>query len=301
MSIGLNQWKREYGSVMELNSVPNKAVRYGCILISILVLLGCTNKFLYRNLDWLVIEYVDDYVSLNGDQEALLEARILLLAGWHKKDELPLYIDHLKQLETLNKDTVTLGVLQLNRQQMIGHYQRLVSKVAPDLFSLSMQLSSQQQAEFVKNVKERYKKRNEKYAGKTEQELREIVLENTEEWMEDWLGKLSVQQQLRAKQLSQAIVINTVLWRDYRSSIIQELEYLFENKSNSVVYQQVFMTLLFEPESYYSDQLTKNIEHNIALTDQFILDISQTMNDKQWRHFHRKVREWRELAEDLLK
>ncbi|WP_043991410.1 DUF6279 family lipoprotein [Vibrio sp. AND4] len=286
---------------MELNSVPNKAVRYGCILISILVLLGCTNKFLYRNLDWLVIEYVDDYVSLNGDQEALLEARILLLAGWHKKDELPLYIDHLKQLETLNKDTVTLGVLQLNRQQMIGHYQRLVSKVAPDLFSLSMQLSSQQQAEFVKNVKERYKKRNEKYAGKTEQELREIVLENTEEWMEDWLGKLSVQQQLRAKQLSQAIVINTVLWRDYRSSIIQELEYLFENKSNSVVYQQVFMTLLFEPESYYSDQLTKNIEHNIALTDQFILDISQTMNDKQWRHFHRKVREWRELAEDLLK
>ena len=301
MSIGLNQWKREYGSVMELNSVPNKAVRYGCILISILVLLGCTNKFLYRNLDWLVIEYVDDYVSLDGDQEALLEARILLLAGWHKKDELPLYIDHLKQLETLNKDSVTLGVLQLNRQQMIGHYQRLVSKVAPDLFSLSMQLSSQQQAEFVKNVKERYKERNEKYAGKTEQERREIVLDNTEEWMEDWLGKLSVQQQLRAKQLSQAIVINSVLWRDYRSSIIQELEYLFENKSNSVVYQQVFMTLLFEPESYYSDQLTKNIEHNIAMTDQIILDISQTMNDKQWRHFHRKVREWRELAEDLLK
>ena len=247
-----------------------------------------------------MIEYLDDYVSLDGEQEALLEERILLLADWHKKEELPLYIDHLKQLEALNKDSVTLGALQSNREQMRDHYQRLVSKAAPDLFSLSMQLDSKQEIEFIDSVKERYKERDEKYAGKTEQELREVVLENTEEWMEEWLGKLSRQQKARAKQLSQDVIINSPLWRDYRSSIIQELEYLFENKSNSVVYQQVFMKLLFEPESYYSDQLTKNIDHNIALTDQFTLDVSQTMSDKQWRHFHGKVREWRELAEDLL-
>ena len=285
---------------MILKSLSNKAVRYGCILISILVLAGCAKKFLYSNLDWVVIEYLDDYVSLDGEQEALLEERILLLVDWHKEEELPLYIDHLKQLEALNKDSVTLGALQSNREQMRDHYQRLVSKAAPDLFSLSMQLDSKQEIEFIDSVKERYKERDEKYAGKTEQELREVVLENTEEWMEEWLGKLSRQQKARAKQLSQDVIINSPLWRDYRSSIIQELEYLFENKSNSVVYQQVFMKLLFEPESYYSDQLTKNIDHNIALTDQFTQDISQTMSDKQWRHFHGKVREWRELAEDLL-
>ncbi|AYO16766.1 hypothetical protein D0812_20410 [Vibrio owensii] len=285
---------------MKLKSLSNNAVRYGCILISILVLAGCAKKFLYSNIDWVVIEYLDDYVSLDGEQEALLEERILLLADWHKEEELPLYIDHLKQLESLNKDNVTLESLQANRDKMRDHYQRLVSKAAPDLFSLSMQLDSKQESEFVDSVKERYKERDEKYAGKTEQELREIVLENTEEWMEEWLGKLSNKQKARAKQLSQDVIINSSLWRDYRSSIIQELEYLFENKNNSVVYQQVFMQLLFEPESYYSDQLTKNIDHNIALTDQFTLDISQTMSVKQWRHFHGKIREWRELAEDLL-
>ena len=35
------------------------------------------------------------------------------------------------------------------------------------------------------------------------------------------------------------------------------LEYLFENKSNAVTYQDIFMRLLFEPESYYSEQLSK--------------------------------------------
>ena len=230
---------------MKLKSLSNKAVRYGCILLSILTLAGCAKKFLYSNIDWVVIEYLDDYVSLDGEQEALVEERILLLADWHKKEELPLYIDHLKQLEALNKDSITLEALQANRDQMREHYQRLVSKAAPDLFSLSMQLDNQQEVEFIDSVRERYKERDEKYVGKTEQELREVVLENTEEWMEEWLGKLSSQQKARAKQLSQQVIINSPLWRDYRSSIIQELEYLFENKTNSVVYQQVFMQLLF--------------------------------------------------------
>ncbi|WP_045404608.1 DUF6279 family lipoprotein [Vibrio jasicida] len=285
---------------MKFKSLSNKAVRYGFVLISIVLLAGCAKKFLYSNIDWVVIEYLDDYVSLDGEQESLLEERILLLADWHKEEELPLYIDHLKQLESLNKDNVTLESLQANRDQMRDHYQRLVSKAAPDLFSLSMQLNTKQESEFVDSVKERYKERDEKYAGKTEQELREIVLENTEEWMEEWLGKLSNQQKVRAKQLSKEVIINSPLWRDYRSSIIQELEYLFENKTNTVVYQQVFMKLLFEPESYYSDQLRDNIDRNIELTDQFTLDISQSMSDKQWRHFHGKIREWRELAEELL-
>ncbi|MGR5108327.1 DUF6279 family lipoprotein [Vibrio jasicida] len=285
---------------MKFKSLSNKAVRYGFVLISIVLLAGCAKKFLYSNIDWVVIEYLDDYVSLDGEQESLLEERILLLADWHKEEELPLYIDHLKQLESLNKDNVTLESLQANRDQMRDHYQRLVSKAAPDLFSLSMQLDTNQESEFVDSVKERYKERDEKYAGKTEQELQEIVLENTEEWMEEWLGKLSNQQKVRAKQLSKEVIINSPLWRDYRSSIIQELEYLFENKTNTVVYQQVFMKLLFEPESYYSDQLRDNIDRNIELTDQFTLDISQSMSDKQWRHFHGKIREWRELAEELL-
>ncbi|MGR5470033.1 DUF6279 family lipoprotein, partial [Vibrio astriarenae] len=130
-------------------------------------------------------------------------------------------------------------------------YQRLVSKAAPDLFSLSMQLTEKQQREFLDSVKERYEEKDNKYAGKPEQELRKMVLDNTEEWMEEWIGALSSEQRARAKQLSEEVLINSQLWRNYRSSIYQELKYLFDNKSNRSVYQQVFMQLLFEPESYY--------------------------------------------------
>ncbi|MBE8571610.1 DUF6279 family lipoprotein, partial [Vibrio sp. OPT46] len=97
-----------------------------------------------------------------------------------------------------------------------------------------------------------YQERNAKYADKTEDEVREIILDNTEEWMEEWLGNLSGNQRQLAQRFSQQVILNSPLWRDYRATVYQELEYLFDNKSNVVTYQDIFMRLLFEPESYYS-------------------------------------------------
>ncbi|MGU3847066.1 DUF6279 family lipoprotein, partial [Vibrio diabolicus] len=84
----------------------------------VFLLAGCTKKFLYSNIDWFVIDYIEDYVSLQGEQEVLVEERLLLLAEWHKKEELPLYIDHLKELERLKASDITLNYLQENRDRM---------------------------------------------------------------------------------------------------------------------------------------------------------------------------------------
>ncbi|MGP8305678.1 DUF6279 family lipoprotein [Vibrio sp. YIC-376] len=285
--------------MIKLHDVSNKVLRYGLILISIFVLVGCTKKFLYNNLDWFVLEYLDDYVTLNSDQERLLEERLLLLAEWHKQEELPLYIDHLKEFETVTKSDITLSYLQQNRDKIRGHYDRIISKVAPDLFSLSMQLTEKQQREFLLNVRKDYKKRNAKYADKTEKEVREVVFGNTEEWVTEWIGSLNNEQQAYVRQFSDQVILNSPLWRNYRASIYQEFEYLFENKSNTAIYQRVFMQLLFEPDSFYSEQLSENIDHNVALADKLAFSLTQSMTNKQWNHFHNEVKEWRILAEEL--
>lgn len=59
------------------------------------------------------------------------------------------------------------------------------------------------------------------------------------------------------------------------------------------------MQLLFELESYYSEQLSENIDHNLGLVDQLMLNVAKSMTDKQWTHFRNKVKEWRVLAEEL--
>ncbi|MFZ6042084.1 DUF6279 family lipoprotein [Vibrio natriegens] len=286
--------------MIKLHDVSNKVLRYSLILISIFVLAGCTKKFFYNNLDWFVLEYLDDYVTLNQEQESLLEERLLFLAEWHKQEELPRYVDHLKEMETMTEEDITLNYLQQSRERFREHYNRIISKVAPELFSLSLLLTPQQQREFLLNVQKDYKKRNAKYADKTEKEVRKIVFENTEEWVTEWIGELNDDQQRYVTQFSNQVILNSPLWRNYRASIYQELEYMFDNKSNSVIYQKVFMQLMFEPESFYSDQLTQNMDHNLALVDQLTLSLSKSMTEKQWNHFRGEVAQWRELAQELL-
>ncbi|CAH0526294.1 hypothetical protein CTH30272_00841 [Allocatenococcus thiocycli] len=286
--------------MIKLHDVSNKVLRYSLILISIFVLAGCTKKFFYNNLDWFVLEYLDDYVTLNQEQESLLEERLLFLAEWHKQEELPRYVDHLKEMETMTEEDITLNYLQQSRERFREHYNRIISKVAPELFSLSLLLTPQQQGEFLLNVRKDYKKRNAKYADKTEKEVRKIVFENTEEWVTEWIGELNDDQQRYVTQFSNQVILNSPLWRNYRASIYQELQYMFDNKSNSVIYQKVFMQLMFEPESFYSDQLSQNMDHNLALVDQLTLSLSKSMTEKQWNHFRGEVAQWRELAQELL-
>lgn len=286
--------------MIKLHDVSNKVLRYSLILVSIFLLAGCTKKFFYNNLDWFVLEYLDDYVTLNQEQESLLEERLLFLAEWHKQEELPRYVDHLKEMETMTEEDITLNYLQQSRERFREHYNRIISKVAPELFSLSLLLTPQQQREFLLNVQKDYKKRNAKYADKTEKEVRKIVFENTEEWVTEWIGEINDDQQRYVTQFSNQVILNSPLWRNYRASIYQELEYMFDNKSNSVIYQKVFMQLMFEPESFYSDQLSQNMDHNLALVDELTLSLSKSMTEKQWNHFRGEVAQWRELAQELL-
>ncbi|WP_373560823.1 DUF6279 family lipoprotein [Vibrio sp. ES.051] len=284
---------------MKLHSLSNKVRQYCLIFFFVFLLAGCAKKFLYSNIDWFIVDYIEDYVSLEGEQETLIEELLLLLTEWHKKEELPLYIDHLKDLEALQANDITLAYFQQNRGRLRAHYNRMVSKVAPDLFSLSLQLTKDQEREFLSNVQEHYQERDAKYADKSEDEMREVILDNAEEWIEEWIGHLNNKQYEYAQEFSQQVILNRSLWRGYRASIYQELEYLFESKANPVIYQGVFMRLLFEPESYYGQQLSENIDYNVALVDQLTLDIADSMTGKQWNHFHEKVKEWRVLAEEL--
>ncbi|MDF2152754.1 DUF6279 family lipoprotein [Vibrio sp. CAU 1672] len=254
---------------------------------------------IYSNIDWLAVEFLDDYVSLSSEQEALLEEKVRLLVQWHKEEELPIYIQHLNELQNLTASSISVEVLQQHRNKVQKHFERLLSKIAPDLFSLSLQLSPEQEQEFLANVRDEYRVRDQKYLGKTEQEIRQIIYDKALEWLEDWIGEPNQAQKQRARQLSEQVGVSVSQWREYRASIYQELQFLFDNKNNAAVYQQVFMQLLFEPESYYSESLDKRLQENLKLTDQFTIEIAQSMTKRQWQHYYGKIDEWRELALDL--
>ena len=72
-----------------VNGRPFRFV-FWCLLA--LTLSGCSaTQFIYNRVDILVRWYLDDYVSLDREQQARFDDRFDLLIEWHRREELPVY------------------------------------------------------------------------------------------------------------------------------------------------------------------------------------------------------------------
>ena len=52
------------------------------LLLWIVLLSGCSTKFAYNNIDWLVNWYIDDYVVLDTQQEKQFDAILDKWTAW---------------------------------------------------------------------------------------------------------------------------------------------------------------------------------------------------------------------------
>ncbi|HFQ4802021.1 TPA: DUF6279 family lipoprotein [Vibrio vulnificus] len=263
------------------------------------ILLGCSNKFLYTNLDWVVLEYVDDYVTLENEQEAMLDERLQQLLRWHQEEELPLYAKQLQQLETINSAQVSAEFVIKQRAAIKQHTVRLVTRAAPDIYALTLSLSAKQEQELLNNLAKKYQELDEKYGGWSEQERRRRYVERIEESLEKWIGRLNTEQKALVVRWADELQITTPHWREHRNKMLEVVRQLLNNKHDPHYLHENLMRLLLQPESYYSPELSKKVNFNIALANQYIPQISQTMSDKQWRHFRSEVKNWRDLASEL--
>ena len=62
-----------------------------CLIV--LTLSSCSaTQFIYNRVDILVRWYLDDYVSLDREQQARFDGRLEALLDWHRREELPAYV-----------------------------------------------------------------------------------------------------------------------------------------------------------------------------------------------------------------
>nr|WP_257713444.1 hypothetical protein [Vibrio neptunius] len=49
--------------------------KWGLLTTLCFALTGCSTKFVYNNMDWLLVEYLEDFVELNDEQEELVSEK----------------------------------------------------------------------------------------------------------------------------------------------------------------------------------------------------------------------------------
>ncbi|GEM78016.1 DUF6279 family lipoprotein [Vibrio superstes] len=265
----------------------------------LLTLTACTAKLMYRNLDWAVLEFIEDYVSLDGDQEEILELQLKQFTQWHKTEELPRYEAQLQTLYDADLSLVDEDFLIEQHQMFRTHIKRLANEITPELYSLSRSMSKEQIDEFLRNLTEQHQDYSEKYSQTSERKTRTRYKERIEKNLRRWLGTLSIEQKNIAYEWSSSIERTHQDWAVYRIETRDRIKTMFARRDDPFFYQKELTTLINNPEQGYSSELIGKLERNRALANQSILAIISTASAEQKQHFKEEIKDWLELVQEL--
>ncbi|MEZ8291756.1 MULTISPECIES: DUF6279 family lipoprotein [Vibrio] len=255
------------------------------VLLSCFLFSGCGTKFAYNNISWFVVSYIEDFVTLSNSQESELEERLDLLQQWHKETQLPLYISQLQVIQNTDRSDMNSAFISEQSDQIKDHIRSIVNKFSPDIYALSMQLTPEQDKEFLKHFREKQQEYYEERLSLDDEDSRERYRNRIEERAERWLGSVSKEQKKIIFAWSQEWVNTNDNWRQYQNNTYQDLSTLMEKKSDLDIAQPIIMNLLLNNEAYYPEGLEPELNKNMQTSANFLVDIVESSTNKQWAYF----------------
>ena len=151
----------------------------GALLIATL-LVGCSAVRLgYNSAPTLAYWWLDSYFDFDGEQSLRIRADLQAVQDWHRKEELPLLIQTLKELQAMAPKPVTPAQVCNTVTSLQTRVQVTLERVAPSIGAIAPGLQASQ----IEQVSREFDKRNKK-------------------WREDWLeGTNTERAERRVKQI----------------------------------------------------------------------------------------------------
>ena len=267
--------------------------------VALLLLSGCSSQFAYNNLDWLVHWYLDDYIDLNKPQKNAFDERFAQWHQWHREAELENYVSHLNDLkDLLLEGDISTETVSEQFTRARGHWLRLREHIAPDVARLARLLSDEQVEAMFASLEENNVEDEAERRGKSKEELSERFKERFEEQLQDYFGRLTEQQKLIVAEYARQVVPNRLEWLTYRRSVQSAAQELLMQREADT-FENDFLILLTQPESYQHPQYIANLEHNRSVFSALVVEIYPTITEKQRKRLFRKIDSYIDDFSDL--
>ena len=257
------------------------------LLLCVLVISGCSTRFLYNRLDTLASWYFESLVSLNDGQRSELRAWLERTLAWHRQSELTRYAEFVHDIAETVDQPATPEVHESLRVRFQGLLDSLISKTAPEASELLIHLSPHQVDELLANLA--------KKSAESLEESAEAVADN--EWrpkqtkdllkqLKKWTGATTPQQ----KQLIEATVArleptyedwadSQQLWRDaLRAALLQQ------RSSEGAISHEDVLNLLADPDQKWTAAYSAKVKRNRDLYQQLLMELDASLTREQRQH-----------------
>ncbi|HQS37382.1 MAG: hypothetical protein B7Y16_03870 [Methylotenera sp. 24-45-7] len=246
-------------------------------------------KTAYNNAPEAMHWWLDDYFDFTEPQDAKLKPALHTLHHWHRKTQLPIYIDMLEQTKSnLSKDKLEPDTICATMNAIQDSVQSIQLEASPIIVEVAPMLSDSQLSYFKKMLENRATKWKAEWLQETREAQVEARLEKTIDYAEKVYGDLSTSQENMLKQKLMAsnykpeVTYNEILRRNEDAfTIITALAQgnLDQSRKQKLV-KQGFERLRNSPNSSYQSYA----EQLKLQSCQMIADLHATTDQKQKPH-----------------
>ncbi len=265
------------------------------LLIALSVLLAACSRvgLAYRNLDWLIPWRLNDYLSLNREQQAWLKPRLQAHLEWHCSSELPRYVDWLQRSEALLEQTPP-SASQLSERfaELAGALERITGEITPTAIELLQSLNPGQVAELYAAMDEANREDRQDFLEPPLATQISRRATRMQQRLRPWLGRLNAAQQARIAEWAQALGEQNRLWLDNRLRWQTEFRAVLDAR-RSADFPARLTRLLQERESAYdADYRAASARSRQALAELFS-DLLGSADSNQRERLSARLRDLR--------
>jgi len=261
-------------------------------LLSSGLLASCTIQYTYKQLDWILAGKIDDYVSLNEDQQIEVDKRITAFLAWHRTSQLPIYIDDLQQIQQY----VAVGLDETNTedilQRITGAWQRLKYRAAPDFADVLLTFNDGQQREMFAELTDKNAELEDKFKKLSQTERYEQLGNKLIEHFERWLGEVTPQQEALLRDWPVQFKPLHAERMTFRGRWQEQLKAILGNQLQLEEKRQRIIQLIRMPEALHSDSYKANLAYNQQLVKKLLVEFGKTLMPEQRQYFSEQLDEY---------
>lgn len=251
----------------------------GCLLI-VAILNGCSaTQVIYNRADILIRWYLDDYVTLDRDQQARFDERLDALLEWHRQEELPEYVLLLDDALVILDTDVSLAATRSMAEGIESAAIRLQDRFLELLLSTGENLTSAQRADFIEALLAKQEAFETDRLARSDAEYRDDLGQRFDKQLGRYLGRLTDEQ---ARRLQEGVAEMTRLdhfWlQDRRVWILALSNILLADEPDWA--DQVRALISGRDEALLPDY-REGIEHNGEVILQLSRDVLLMRTEKQ--------------------
>lgn len=267
------------------------------LVVLLFGLTACSTKFSYHFLDWAIGWELDDYVSLDKNQQKVVDGLIDKFVLWHQSEELGHYVAQLTEVEQqIQTNTLTPALWAEHVTLAKRHWFRLFEFALPEMLPIISSLTDEQVKQILTQSRKDEQELIKEFAGKTPEQLQQEADENLIEQFDDWLGSVTDEQKTLIHQYNQQRLSTLDMWLDYRHEWLRQFEVALGQRSDIPLLTERLTLLMTRPDELKSEKYRTILRQNTEAFGGLLLTINASLSAKQSKHFYKKLNK---LIQDL--